>query len=112
MSQHKQFENNIPKFFKNELKDNDLRRFVYHYEECESCRDQANEEYAFFATYNDMDKESNYDHRKDLKTKVSYTIAKIEFNDKILRIKYTILSIVICVLGMLFVGFVLRFIYR
>ena len=111
MTQHKQFENNIPKFFKNELKDNDLRRFVYHYEECESCREQANEEYAFFATYNDLDNELNYDHRKDLKTKVNNTIAKIEFNDKILRIKYSIISILICIIGLIFMAFMLRTIY-
>ena len=112
MTQHKQFENNIPKFFKNELKDNDLRRFVYHYDECESCREQAIEEYAFFATYNDLDKTPNYDYSKDLKKRVNDTIAKIEFNDKLLKIKYTILSLVICLLAMIFVGFVLRFVFN
>ena len=111
MTQHKQFENNIPKFFRNELKDNDLRRFVYHYEDCENCREQANEEYAFFATYNDLDKEADYDHRKDLKNKVHNTIVKIEFDDKLLRIKYTIISLAICIFGLVFMAFVLRMIY-
>lgn len=111
MTQHKQFENNIPKFFKNELSGNELRRFVYHYEECENCRNQANEEYAFFATYNDLDNESNYNHAKDLKSKVNETIAKIEFSDKIKLIKYTIISIAICLIGMFLVAFILRIIF-
>lgn len=111
MTQHKQFENNIPKFFKNELKGNDLRRFVYHYEECETCREQADEEYAYFSTYNDLDKEKNYNHKKDLKTKVVNTITQLEFNDKILIIKYTIYSILICILLALMVGFILKVIY-
>ena len=112
MINHKQFENNIPKFFKNELTGNELRRFAYHFVECETCREQAMEEYAFYTTYNDLDKELNFDYRKDLKKKIDNTISQIESNDKILQIKYFIVSVLICIFGVIAVGLLLRIIYK
>ena len=57
---------NMNAFLKETLKGNELRKTYYHLKKCKECREVLLDEFSFYAIFNDLDKDLDFDYEKNL----------------------------------------------
>lgn len=97
-------------FLEDKLSFNDERKFIYHIDTCKKCFDELLEEYIFYVSYNDLDKNLNLNYRDSLINIINEKKYKIITDDKKITKYYIFISIgiiIICVnILALFVKFI------
>ncbi|MBQ2205347.1 MAG: hypothetical protein II411_05590 [Lachnospiraceae bacterium] len=99
-------------FLKGTLKGNELRRTVYHIKNCPYCKEVLLDEFSFYMTFNDLDKDLNFNYEKKMNELLNDTEQKIVALDSKLKKKYVILSILLCFAFMAILTLALRLMYR
>ena len=106
------FRNNINLFLNNKLYGNKLRQFVYHATDCKDCHSSLYDEFVFYTTYNDLDLDVGFDYNEVLDEKLNDVKLQFEISDKDATNRYIIISIVLCIVIIIALAFLVRFIYR
>lgn len=105
-------EKNINSFLRETLKGNELRKTYYHLKKCERCKEVLLDEFSFYTTFNDLDKNLDFNYEKKLNEFMNKIEFQIKNNDSILIQKYVITSILICVGILVLLIIALRVVYR
>ena len=106
------FNKNINNFFRDKLSGNNLRRFCYTALNDSKCYNVLLEEYMFFVNLNDLDKEYNFNYKKNLDKKLNSEINKIHLNDKKLIKKYILISLSFLIVALIIFIILIRIVYR
>ena len=105
-------EKNINSFLRESLKGNELRKTYYHLKKCERCKEVLLDEFSFYTTFNDLDKNLDFNYEKKLNEFMNKIEFQIKNNDSVLIQKYVITSILICVGILVLLIIALRVVYR
>lgn len=105
-------EKNLGEFFRGTLKGNELRQTYYHLKECNRCKEVLLDEFSFYTTFNDLDTDLNFSYEKSLNRFMEMIEQSIKMYDYSLKIKYIILSILICVAFFVLLIIALKVVYR
>lgn len=103
---------NINSFLRETLRGNELRRTYYHLKECEKCREVLLDEFSFYTTFNDLDKDLDFNYQKKLNELMDATEKKIKSKDNKKTRKYIIISIGICIIFVILLIIALRITYK
>ena len=79
---------------------------------CKECVEDIKEEYVFYATLNDKDKNYEFDIDKDLEKKFDKLYDDIVNGDKRMLIRYSIISVIITFLLFLTLVLAIRFVFK
>ena len=107
-----EFYKNIKNFLRDKLSGDDLRKFCYVALENSECYNVLLEEYMFYINLNDLDKEFNFNYKKNLNKKLEDTKNKIVLSDKKIIKKYMMITIIFSIFFLFLLILVLRIIYR
>ena len=103
---------NISSFLKKTLKGNKLRKTYYHIKKCDVCREVLLDEFSFYMTFNDLDKDLDFNYKRRLNEVLRDVENQIVTKDKKLKIKYILLSLGICIAFVIILVVALRIVYR
>ena len=103
---------NINSFLRQTLKGNELRKTYYHLQKCKECKEVLLDEFSFYTTFNDLDKDLDFNYEKNLSSFMSKIEKNIKDRDAKLRRRYIIISIAICIVFLLILIIALRVMYR
>ena len=107
-----QAKKNINAFLRGTLKGNELRRTYYHLKKCDSCREVLLDEFSFYTTFNDLDKDLDFNYEKNLSEFMERIGFKIKSRDTALVQRYILVSIFICFVFLMILVIALRIMYR
>lgn len=79
---------------------------------CKECVEDIKEEYIFYATLNDKDKNYEFDIDKDLEKKFDKLYDDIVNGDKRMLIRYSIISVIITFLLFLTLILAIKFVFN
>lgn len=79
---------------------------------CKECMADIKEEYIFYATLNDKDKNYEFDIDKDLDKKFDKLYDDIVKGDKIILIRYSVISVIITFLLFLVLVLAIRIVFK
>ena len=105
-------EKNINSLIRGTLKGKELRRTYFHLKKCARCKEVLLDEFSFYMTFNDLDKDLNFNYKENLDKFMAETEYNIKHNDSIIRQNYYIVSILICFFIFVLLVFALRMVYR
>ena len=103
---------NINSFLRETLKGNELRKTYYHLKKCTNCKDVLLDEFSFYTTFNDLDKDLDFNYEKNLSSFMKKIGDRISNRDSSLMSRYIIVSIFICVILLLILVIALRIMYK
>ena len=103
---------NINSFLKETLRGNELRRTYYHLKKCQDCKEVLLDEFSFYTTFNDLDKDLDFNYQKQLNEFMKKTEDSIKIRDNKMTRRYILVSILICVLFTIILVIALRVTYR
>ena len=103
---------NIKSFLRETLKGNELRKTYYHLKKCPECKEVLLDEFSFYTTINDLDKDLDFNYEKNLAKFMSKIEKRITDNDSNLIFKYYFISILICIVFLFILIIALRLMYR
>ena len=106
-----EFYKNIKNFLRDKLSGDALRKFCYVALDNSDCYDVLLEEYMFYINLNDLDKEFNFNYKKNLNQKLEDAKNKIVLNDKRIIKKYIMITIILCIVVLFLITIFLRIIY-
>lgn len=104
-------EKNLTQFIRKTLSGNALRRTYYHIIGCKKCREALLDEFSFYTTFNDLDKDLDFNYDKQCKKLLNDIGSSIKKHDNSLRTKYVAISISFCIIAIILVGIAVRFVY-
>lgn len=102
---------NINKLIRNELKKDELRETFNHISKCKKCMEVLLEEYSFYIAFNDQDKELYFDYENKLNLFLEKIHNEIKTENMKLTIKYTLFSIIFCVLSLIIFLCIVRIVF-
>ena len=102
---------NINSFLRETLKGNELRRTYYHLAKCRECKEVLLDEFSFYTTFNDLDKDLDFNYEKKLNEFMRNVEGKIKNSDLRKINKYVLMSIVICTIFVLILIIAIRLVY-
>lgn len=102
---------NMNGFLRGTLKSLEQRRTYYHIEKCSECKEVLLDEFSFYTTFNDLDTDLDFNYVKGFEKFLRNVKEKIESGDEELKIRYTILSILICILFIIILYLAIRLVY-
>ena len=105
-------EKNINSFIRGTLKGNKLRKVYYHLKKCAKCREVLLDEFSFYMTFNDLDKDLNFNYQKNLDKLMADTEFDIKRNDAIIKQNYFAMSVAICAFFLLLLIIAIKVVYR
>ena len=103
---------NINSFLRETLKGNELRKTYYHLKNCETCKEVLLDEFSFYTTFNDLDRDLGFNYERNLKKFMDKIGERIKSRDDKLRSKYVLVSIAICIMLLLILVIALRIVYK
>ena len=103
---------NINSFLRETLRGNELRRTYYHLKKCQDCKEVLLDEFSFYTTFNDLDKDLDFNYQKQLNEFMKKTEDSIKIRDNKMTRRYILVSILICVLFTIILVIALRVTYR
>ena len=103
---------NINSFLRETLKGNELRKTYYHLKKCPKCKEVLLDEFSFYTTFNDLDKDLDFNYERNLEKLMSDIEEKIKSRDSVLTSRFIIASIFICFIFLLILIIALRLMYR
>ena len=103
---------NINSFLRETLRGNELRRTYYHLKKCQDCKEVLLDEFSFYTTFNDLDKDLDFNYQKQLNEFMKKTEDSIKTRDNKMTRRYILVSILICVLFTIILVIALRVTYR
>ncbi len=106
-----QAKKNINAFLRGTLKGNELRRTYYHLKKCDSCREVLLDEFSFYTTFNDLDKDLDFNYEKNLNEYMTKVEKSILSHDARLKRKYVIISLMICSILVLLLVIAIKVVY-
>lgn len=107
----KDFKKNIKGFLNNKLSGNTLRQFYFHAKKCQYCKETLLDEYILYSVFNDLDKDDNFNYETKLDKELSDIGLLIEAKDKTDMLYYIVYSIIICIIGIIGLFFLVRFVF-
>lgn len=105
-------QNNFNSLLKGTLSGNELRRTYYHIVKCDECREVLLDEFSFYTTFNDLDKDLDFNYEKKLNELLLSIKNNIENKDMAKVVRYTIYSILICLAFIVILFLALKLVYR
>ena len=103
---------NINSFLRETLKGNELRKTYYHLKNCDICKEVLLDEFSFYTTFNDLDKDLGFNYEKNLKIFMDKIGERIKSKDDKMISKYIFASIAICVMFIFILVIALRIVYK
>ena len=103
---------NINSFLRKTLKGNELRKTYYHLKKCSKCKEVLLDEFSFYTTFNDLDKDLDFNYKKNLEKYMNSIEEKIKSRDSVMISRFIIASVAICFLFLLILVLALRLMYR
>ena len=103
---------NINSFLRQTLKGNELRKTYYHLQKCQECKEVLLDEFSFYTTFNDLDKDLDFNYEKNLSEFMERIGFKIKSRDTALVQRYILVSIFICFVFLMILVIALRIMYR
>lgn len=97
---------------KGTIKGNELRRTYYHIVNCPKCMEILLDEFSFYTTFNDLDKDLGFNYKKKLDELLNKIKTKIEVSDSDKTLKYIVISFAICIIFIVIVAIAIRITYR
>ena len=110
--QCKTAQKNINSFLKETLKGNELRRTYYHLAKCPECKEILLDEFSFYTVFNDLDNELDFSYKKKLDELMKRIEDEIVSGDKRKVKRYTIISIIMCVMFVILLIIAIKVMYR
>lgn len=110
--QCKTAQKNINSFLKETLKGNELRRTYYHLAKCPECKEILLDEFSFYTVFNDLDNELDFSYKKKLDELMKRIEDEIVLGDKRKVKRYTIISIIMCVMFVILLIIAIKVMYR
>ncbi len=102
---------NINSFLRQTLKGNELRKTYYHLTKCPECKEVLLDEFSFYTTFNDLDKDLDFNYEKNLSEFMENVGLKIKARDAKLVNRYILMSIFICIVFLMILVIALRIMY-
>ena len=103
---------NINSFLRETLKGNELRKTHYHLKNCETCKEVLLDEFSFYTTFNDLDRDLGFNYERNLKKFMDKIGERIKSRDDKLTSKYIFASVMICIMFLIILIIVLRIAYK
>ena len=103
---------NINSFLRKTLKGNELRKTYYHLLKCRECKEVLLDEFSFYTTFNDLDKDLDFNYERKLTEFMNGVGEKIKSRDSNMISKFTLVSILLCILFLIILIIALRIMYR
>lgn len=103
---------NFNSLIKGTLKGRQLRQTYYHIENCSECKEVLLDEFSFYATFNDLDKDLNFNYKNRVDEMLNSIKTNIEVGDIANALKYVVFSIIICIGTLVILAIALRLVYR
>ena len=103
---------NINSFIRKTLKGNELRKTYYHLKKCPECKEVLLDEFSFYTTFNDLDKDLDFNYERNLNNFMDEIGENIKNRDASLMGKYIVASIAICILFLIILILALRIMYK
>lgn len=98
--------------FKGTIKGNELRKTYYHIVNCKKgCKEILLDEFSFYTTFNDLDKDLDFNYKRKLDELLDSIKMKIETGDSDKTIRYILISIAMCVAFVILVALAIRIVY-
>ena len=79
---------------------------------CTECKEVLLDEFSFYTTFNDLDKDLDFNYQKNLNKFMNSVESKIKLHDYRLMKKYIFISIAICIVFVVLLVIALRITYR
>lgn len=79
---------------------------------CQDCKEVLLDEFSFYTTFNDLDKDLDFNYQKQLNEFMKKTEDSIKTRDNKMTRRYILVSILICVLFTIILVIALRVTYR
>ena len=102
---------NINSFLKETLKGNELRKTYYHLLKCPECKEVLLDEFSFYTTFNDLDKDLDFNYERNLNSFMEKIGNRIKTKDSQMIRHFVVASILICVLFVIILIVALRIMY-
>lgn len=102
---------NINSFLRKTLKGNELRKTYYHLQKCKECKEVLLDEFSFYTTFNDLDRDLDFNYEKNLSEFMEKVGLKIKTRDAKLVNRYILMSIFICIVFLMILVIALRLMY-
>lgn len=103
---------NINSFLRETLKGNELRKTYYHLQKCPECKEVLLDEFSFYTTFNDLDKDLGFNYEKKLSEFMERIGLKIKTRDSKLVNRYVFISVFICFAFLMILVIALRIMYK
>lgn len=104
---------NMNSFLRETLKGNELRKTYYHLKNCKGqCKEVLLDEFSFYTTFNDLDKDLDFNYEKKLEEFMKKIGDRIQTGDLKLKTKYFFISILACLAFVVILIVALRIVYR
>jgi len=107
----KDFKKNIKNFLNKKLSGDTLRQFYFHTNKCQYCKETLLDEYILYSVFNDLDKDYNFNYETKLDKELADIGTTIEAKDKTDMLYYIIFSVIICIIGIIGLFFLVRFVF-
>ena len=103
---------NINCFLKGTLKGNELRKTYYHLAKCNKCKEVLLDEFSFYTTFNDLDKDLDFNYEKNLNRFMRKIGDRLKNQDETMTRNFVIASILICIFLIILLALAIRIVYR
>lgn len=107
----KDFKKNIKSFLNSKLSGDILRQFYFHTKKCKDCKEALLDEYILYSVFNDLDKDYNFNYETKLDKELADIGVTLEAKDKTDLLYYIVYSVIICILGIVALFFLVRFVF-
>lgn len=98
-------------FLRETLKGDELRKTYYHLTKCKNCKEVLLDEFSFYTTFNDLDKDLSFNYEKNLSKFMRKIGEGIQLQDSSATFRYVIISVLLCLLFILILIVALRIMY-
>ena len=102
---------NINSFLKETLKGNELRKTYYHLLKCPECKEVLLDEFSFYTTFNDLDKDLDFNYERNLNLFMEKIGNRIKNKDAKMTRNFIVASILLCILFIIILIIALRIMY-
>lgn len=102
---------NMNGFLKGTLKSLEQRRTYYHVQKCSECKEVLLDEFSFYTTFNDLDTDLDFNYVKGFEKFLKGIKDNIEINDAEIKLRYILLSILICIIFIIILFIAVRLAY-
>ena len=103
---------NINSFLRETLRGNELRRTYYHLKKCQDCKEVLLDEFSFYTTFNDLDKDLDFNYERNLKKFMNKIGDRIKSKDDKLTSTYIFASVMICIMFLIILIIAMRIAYK